>query len=213
MYASLAVCQLLIIKGKKIAFKFKSTCGSVVFAVLVGMLFAIEIGVLTNLNVELLGCTDFKCPAVEQRDTFITAKNTALFSYYVTIVWLPSFVILLISTSWSCIVFKKHYTGEDDQLNRRLLSMPVILPAVLVLSTLASYIIRRFVFGVIVLAYEMKFVQYMYWLFVSGAVTTLVSDILDGILYQLLLTYLNPRLFNAWKELFRRKRNVVHPQT
>ena len=210
MYASLAVCQLLIIKGKKIAFKFKSTCGSVVFAVLVGMLFAIEIGVLTNLNVELLGCTDFKCPAVEQRDTCITAKNTALFSYYVTIVWLPSFVILLISTSWSYIVFKKHYTGGDDQLNRRLLSMPVILPAVLVLSTLASYIIRRFVFGVI-LAYEMKFVQY--WLFVSEAVTTLMSDILDGILYQLLLTYLNPHLFNAWKELFHRKRNVVHPQT
>ena len=88
--------------------------------------------------------------------------------------------------------------------------MPVILPAVLVLSTLASYIIRRFVFGVI-LAYEMKFVQY--WLFVSGAVMTLMSDILDGILYQLLLTYLNPLLFNAWKELFRRKRKVVHPQT
>ena len=35
---------------------------------------------------------------------------------------------------WSCAVFKKYYTGGDDQVNRRMLSLPFIMPLVILLS-------------------------------------------------------------------------------
>ena len=209
MYASLALCQLLIIIGKKKYVNRKSACGCVALAIGVGTLFATESAVLTNLNGERLGCTDF-CPGQNVGTSFnFPAKNIVMISY-VAIVWLPSFVILLISTSWSCIVFKKHYTGGNDQLNRRLLSVPVLLPAVFILTTIVTVMIRRFVL-IIVQSYEVKFIHY--WLFVSGAMITMLDEILDGILYQLMLTYLNPHLFSTWKRLFYRNTNQVHPQT
>ena len=209
MYAILALCQLLIILGKKKHVNRKTACGFVAFAVGVGMFYATESAVLTNLNDERLGCTDF-CPGQNVGTTFNFPAKTIVMISYVAVVWLPSFVILIISTSWSCIIFKKRYTGGNDQLNRRLISMPVILPAVFILTTLLTVIIRRLVL-VIIQSHEVRFIHY--WLFVSGAMISLLDEILDGIIYQLILTYLNPHLFNTWKGLFYRNSNQVHPQT
>ena len=138
MYAILAIFQLLIIKGRKKIVKFKSAFVSIGIAIVVGLLFAIEIGILTNLNGELQGCTDFNCPGQRETSLVISATCTSSISYII-IVWIPSFMILVFATSWSCTVFRKFYTGGDDQLSRRQLSMPVILPAVLALSTIVNY--------------------------------------------------------------------------
>ena len=127
-YASIALCQLLIITDKKKYVNHKSTCGCVAFAVGVGTIFATESAILTSLNDERLGCTDF-CPGQNVQAAFKFSARIIVMISYVVLAWLPSFVILLISTTWSCVVFKKHYTGGNDQLNRRLISLPVILPA------------------------------------------------------------------------------------
>ena len=129
---------------------------------------------------------------------------------YVVLAWLPSLVILLISTTWSCVVFKKRYTGGNDQLNRRLISLPVILPAGFILTTIFTLLLRRFVL-ITIQSYEVRFAQY--WLFLSGAVISLLDEIIDGVIYQLILVYLNPQLYKTWKDLFQRHSNQVHPQT
>ena len=209
MYANVALCQLLIIIGKKKYVSRKTVCGCVAFAIGVGAFFATESTFLTNLNGERLGCTDF-CPGQNVGASFNFSAQTIVMISYVALSWFPSFVILLISTIWSCIYFKKCYTGGNDQLNRRLISLPIILPAVFVLTTVFTVLLRRFVL-VIIQSYEVRFIHY--WLFVSGAMITLLDEILDGIIYQLILTYLNPHLFKMWKGLFYRNSNQVHPQS
>lgn len=57
--------------------------------------------------------------------------------------WLPSLMMLLISTTWSCITFKMYYTGGNNQLNRRLISLPIILPASFILNTLFNIVLLR----------------------------------------------------------------------
>lgn len=207
MYASIALCQVLIITGKKRQVNHKSACGCVAFALAVGALFATESAILMNLNGERLGCTSF-CPGQNIGASFKLSAMTIVMISYVVIAWLPSLVILLVSTTWSCIVFKKHYAGGNDQLNRRLISMPVILPTIFILTTLFTVVLRRVVL-VIIQSIEVSFVPY--WLFLSGAMITLLDEILDGIIYQQILTYLNPQLFNTWKGLFYSIQ--VHPQT
>ncbi len=208
VYASIAFCQLLIITDKKKYVNHKTTCGCVAFAVGVGAIFATETAVLTNLNNERLGCTDF-CPGQDVGGSFNFSARTIVMISYVTLTWLPSVVILLISTIWSCIVFKKRYTGGNDQLNRRLISLPIILPVGFILSTVFTLLLRRLVL-VIILSYKVRFAQY--WLFLSGAMISLLDEILDGLIYQLILVYLNPHLFKTWKGLFHRHSNQVHPQ-
>ena len=212
MYASLALFQLLIVTGKKRLVNFKSVCGSVVFATVVGMLFATEGAVLLNVNGEVLGCSDF-CPG--QSVPSFPAKNIVYISY-VVIAWLPSLVIVLLSSTWSCVVFKQYYIGADNHLNRRLISMPLIMPAVLIATTALPVIMRRIVF-IVLRSYDVLFIHY--WLFLFGGVITLVDEILDGVIYQVLLTYLNPCLFNSWRMMFRCNEhncnhscNQVHPQ-
>ena len=210
VYASIALCQLLIITDKKKYVNHKTTCGCVAFAVGVGAIFATESAVLTNLNDERLGCTDF-CPGQNVGASFSFSARVIVMISYVVLTWLPSVVILLISTIWSCVIFKKRYTGGNDQLNRRLISLPVVLPAIFILTTLFTVLLRRLVL-VIVQFYDVKFVQY--WLFLSGATITLLDETLDGIIYQVILTYLNPHLFKIWKSLFYRNySSQVHPQT
>ena len=210
MYACVALCQLLIIISKKRYVNRKTTSGCVAFAVGVGAIFATESAIITNLNGERLGCTEF-CPGQDVRAFFNFSARTIVMISYVVLTWLPSLVILLISTTWSCVIFKKRYTGGNDQLNRRLISLPVVLPAVFILTTLFTVLLRRLVL-VIVQLYEVKFVHY--WLFLSGAMITLLDETLDGIIYQMILTYLNPQLFKTWKGLFYRNySSQVHPQT
>ena len=209
MYASIALCQLLIIIGKKKYVSRKTACGCVAFAVGVGAFFATESAILTNLNGERLGCTDF-CPGQNVGASFNFSAKTIVMISYVALSWLPSLVILLISTIWSCIFFKKRYTGGNDQLNRRLISIPVLLPAIFILTTLFTVLLRRLVL-ILLQSYVVRFIHY--WLFVSGAMISLLDEILDGIIYQMILIYLNPHLFKTWKGLFYRNSNRVHPQT
>ena len=206
IYVFLAFFQLLIIKGKKRFVKYKTTVASLVFSILVGTIFATITAVLLTVNDERFGCSDF-CPGQRVEGTF--PSRNVVFISYILIVWLPSFVFLSICSTWSCIVFKKYSLGGNNQLNRRLISMPLILPAVLVVSTILTVLIRRVLFAILQ-SYNLLYIDY--WFFVSGAMITLLDEILDGVFYQLLLTYLNPKLFNTWKMMFRCKNNQVQPQ-
>ena len=92
-----------------------------------------------------IGCTDF-CPGQNVRAAFnCSARLTIAMISYVVLAWLPSLVILLISTTWSCVVFKKCYTGGNDQLNRWLISLPVILPTGFILTTIFTLLLRHLV--------------------------------------------------------------------
>ena len=99
-YASIVLCQLLIITDKKKYVNHKSTCGCVAFAVGVGAIFATETAVLTNLIDERLGGTDF-CPGQNVQAAFNFSARIIVMISYVVLAWLPSLVILLVSTTWS----------------------------------------------------------------------------------------------------------------
>jgi hypothetical protein len=52
--------------------------------------------------------------------------------------YLPTTIIVLAISIWSYAAFKNYYTGGDEQLNRRMLSLPFIMP----LSNVASSLIE-----------------------------------------------------------------------
>ncbi len=47
----------------------------------------------------------------------------------------PSLVAVTVTSLWSCIVFRKYHTGGDDQLNRRMLALPFIMPLTILASS------------------------------------------------------------------------------
>ena len=211
VYASISFWQLLILTNKKKYVTRKTICVCAAFAIGVGAIFATETAVLTRLSDERLACSDF-CPGQNNGTSFPYSAGTIITTSIFVFCWLPSLTILLISTTWSCIAFKKYYTGGSNQLNRQLVSLPIILPASFILNTLFIVLLRRLVL-VIIQSYELRFVEY--WLFVSAAATAILDETLDGIIFQLILVYLNPQLFKTWKGLFNRQiySNQVHPET
>ena len=110
-YASLAVFQLLLIKGKKHLVSYISVTGAVIFCVGIAILVALEGVTLKNLADQTYVC--YNCLGMlTQRFHGLeySLLSFLVFSYF------PSFFTVFICTSWSCCIFKKAYIGDSGEL-------------------------------------------------------------------------------------------------
>ena len=192
----LAAFQLLIIKGKKSLVNWKT----VGVALLVITMVAISIPLLFTI-VRISDGDTFLCAGV--CPGVAASRTLLLFAIYVALVWMPSLLVVVTVTVWSCAIFKRNYAGRDSELNRRIISVPLILPAVITLITLSTFGLVRAADQIPTLSAD-SFVRN--WTVSVKVVFLLVNEISGGLSYPCLILFLTPRLFRSWKLLFKTKR-------
>lgn len=207
IFVSLAVLQLLIIKGEKRLVNRKSvgitlTVGTVV-ATLIPLLFTV---------VRTIDGDTFLCSGVCPRR--IVAHVLILFAVYANVVWIPSVFIVIIVTVWSCLIFKRQYAGKDAELNRRIIALPLVMPITITLTTVFTFGLFRLIDRIPI--FETKpFAQN--WMVSIKVIILLLNEISTGLSYPCLILFLYPKLWNSWKTLFKSnipwwKKNQVIPQ-
>ena len=195
MFASLAGFQLLIIKGKK-KFVTNRSVG-VTLVVLTGL--AALIALLFTI-VRIVDNDTFLCSGVCPGN--LVAHIIIIFATYSHIVWMPSFLTVLIVTTWSCFVFKRHYAGRDAGLNRRIISVPLIMPIIISLTTIIT-------FGIFNIADRIP--HFYSWTFVHHLtvsikiVVVLLNEMSTRLFYPFLVLFLYPQLRMSWTKLLKSK--------
>ena len=202
-YACLGVFQLLIIKGKKYHVSYASVTAAVIVCNGIAILLASEGVTLLNLADQAYVCNGL-CPG--EKSWRFSGIGYA-FTSYVFISLLPSFLIVIVCTSWSCIIFKNAYIGDSDELNRRIIALPIVLPTLLILPNILGNV---FLFGINQLLLSSGIDNSTYWAIFNRLFIFQVYELISGITYPFILIWLNPKIGRHWKELvFRRcwKRN------
>ena len=144
-FAFLSCLQLLTIKGQK---KLGRVAAAFIcFSLAYSAAFIIEyivIEVKRNFE-ELVICSDV-CIDPDDRDDgqqipLLTSAIGPVILSFLLLAWIPSLITITITATWSCLIFKQNYTGGDDQLNRRILSIPFIMPTVVVSTNIFSNVL------------------------------------------------------------------------
>ena len=125
-FACLSVLQFFTIIGKKMFVNLKLTCGVVALCIAISFICVVIAGRQLYLAGWRSICGGSFCPDSGPGTAFVVLKVIVLSLSLVIL--LPSLAVVIIMSTWSCIVFKKYYTGGDNQLNPRVLSLPFIIP-------------------------------------------------------------------------------------
>ena len=210
-YACLAVFQLLTIKGKKRLVSFKMVSAAMFLCI--GVTTFLAVGGLTIVN--LAGQT-YICNSV--CPLHLSAKFPAIgiaLASYIIVSWFPSFLVVMVCTSWSCLIFKKSYIGGNDDLNKRIISLPIVLPITLAIPSILS---ASFL-GVLEQTLQtLEVADSVYWIVFARLISFQVHAVISGIAYPCILLCLNPKIGHTWKEQLRvcskcQKSNKVAPST
>ena len=208
MLAGLAVFQLLIIKGKKKFVNYK-VVGITLFmtTVLTIVLPIIFIGVATNGSGGTVICdSTIGCAGID------AARLLSIFVAFHASVWIPSVSILLTATIWSCAIFKKNYTGDDNGLNRRIVAMPLLMPVIVSLISIATFASYR-VADIITIQTLLSNSFSRNWNASFKFIVVLMNEAASGLSYPGLVLFLNPKLWESWKKTaLLWKKNRVTPE-
>lgn len=114
------------------------------FSIVYSSLFTIEFAAIleTGKRTRLIVCSQV-CTSDQQVLTVLNSPFVPVFLSFLPLAWIPSLITVVITATWSCVIFKKSYTGGNDQLNRRILSIPFVMPAVVIVTNLFSTILFR----------------------------------------------------------------------
>ena len=193
-FACVGVFQVLILKGKKSLVTYRITIAAVITCVVITTLVATEGTIAINLAGQTHVCSGV-CPSYSTRnfDGFAIA-----YASFVVICFLPSLIVVVFCTIWSCIIFKKNYIGDNDGLNRRMLSLPIVIPLVLILpSVLNDFILPP----IEVWLKSSRPIDHPYWIIFTRFIAFQVYEITAKICYPLLLLVLHPKIGRNWKTL------------
>ena len=142
-FACLSVLQFLTIIGKKKFVNLKVASGMVALCITVTFAFIVPAGRQLYLAGWRSVCGGSFCPDSRPETAFVL-RNVIILSLSL-IFLLPSLAVVTVMSTWSCAVFKKYYTGGDDQLNRKMLSLPFIMPIVIIASSAFEPLLTRLV--------------------------------------------------------------------
>ena len=157
------------------------------------MVFAIELIVFQakdNFNEQLI-CTQV-CTSNQQEQTIsVSSAFVPVFLSFLPLAWIPSLITVFVTATWSCVVFKKSYTGGDDQLNKKILSIPIIIPIVIItINLFAGFLIRALISQIFL---RLPFGAFRrYWVVFIQIEFTFFLDAFNGFFYPGLLLYLLP---------------------
>ena len=209
MFACLGALQLFVILGKKQFLKIKVACGMI--AACIGASFVISVLALSTVykSNEKPICNNCFCPGYRPESSF---GVTAWLSVITTVLsLLPSLVTVAVTSLWSCTVFKQYYTGGDDQLNRRMLSLPFIMPLTILASSILEVGLVMFA-GRFLLSLSLG-EYFPHWSVAVHLQIGALSRLLTRLIYPLLLTCTHTSLYRSVKHLLKQLKtsNQVRP--
>ena len=212
MFSCLGVLQLLVIFGKKKVANLKVTFGIIFLSISVGLLFDAAIVRDVYRTRERVFCYDAYCP--DHRPEAGISNLIMIFLAFSLGAYLPSIAVVIVTSTWSCVIFKRYYTGGDDQLNRRMLSLPFIMP----LANSASSVVEVFSIQIVaeILLKLPLGIYYAHWIAFAQTLVFLLMRFLSRIIYPLVLIYTHTELrrsVNTLLKLFKRNNNRVAPKT
>ena len=218
MLTCLSILQLIYIKGKKQLVGWRVVLalvtGSTIYSILWGI--GVELGL--SLRTVHNFCVSL-CDGIR-----LSLFNGYFFSIVTAsfLVILPCLIIILIALLWSCFIFKKSYIGSDSQLNRRIISLPVIMPLVSILASVLFFIFRRLLQSILRLTATSHYPNFV---LLSNEFLSYVLEGASAFIYPIVLLYIHPQLRSSWKAMlkelpgmikrkcFGKKRsNVVHTE-
>ena len=206
-FASLGIFQLLITKQKKNLVTYKSVSISIfISTVLTGFVTCMCIA-LINASGATYICRDI-CP---QAASITFPGSSIAFIIHGLFLYLPSLVTVIVCTTWSCIIFKNRDLNQDEDhlLNRRTISLPLVLPLALLTPTYGLIrAVERF------LESSTSPIDYPYWAMFARFFLFQTYEILGRIVYPVMLLLLNPTFCLHWKQMLFKKcttQNQVSP--
>ena len=162
-FACLCVLQLLLVSGKKKFVNFKMASGMIALCIGISLIFvALSVTLVYESN-ERIFCYESYCPDSRSESGF--GDIIVLFTAVTVGSFLPSLIIVIVTSTWSCVIFKKYYIGGDDQLNRRMLSLPVVMPLVILASSVIEGVVILIVAEIFLILPLGDF--FPYWLFTT----------------------------------------------
>ena len=214
IFSSLSVLQFLVIVGKKKLANLKVSFGLIFLSICVGLLFDAAIARDVYRTRERVFCYDAYCPG-HRPETGISNLIKVFFAFSMG-AYIPSIAIVITTSTRSCVIFKRYYTGGNGQLSRRMLSLPFIMPlansASAVLEVLSIQIVAE-----IMLRLPLG-VYYAHWIVFAQTLVFFLMRLLSRIIYPLVLIYTHTDLRQSVIALLKRfksnsNQNRVSPMT
>ena len=206
MLVSLAVFQLLIIKGKKRFVNFK-TVGIVLTIITIGTIVTplIFIGVAVKDGGAVLCDSTEGCIGVD------TSHLGAIFASFQIIAWIPSLTTLVAVTIWSCVLFKKDYAGRDAGLNGRIIAMPLVMPVIVTMTSIVIFVSYRLV-DLIFFPTVLSNSFHRNWITSIRFTVVLLNEVSSGLPYPILILFPESKVVeiveNNLKVLLQTKSNL-----
>ena len=210
-FATLGIFQLLLIKRKKHLVMYRTVGISIFISTVLTVFVTFMCIALINASGATYICRDI-CPQTAS----ITFPGTSIaFIIHGIFLYLPSLVTVFVCTTWSCIIFKNRDTDDDEDhlLNRRTISLPLVLPLALLTPTYGLIrAVERF------LESSTSPIDYPYWAMFARFFLFQTYEILGRIVYPVMLLLLNPTIGLHWKQMLFKKctcttQNQVSPAT
>lgn len=203
-FACLGVLQFLVIFGQKRFVSLWTACGSIVLCVGVSLIFVASTVRLIYESDERVFCYERHCPNSRPEsglgNLFMVIVALSLVSY------LPSLTVVFVTSICSCVTFKKYYTGGDDQLNRRMLSLPVVMPLATIASTMFE---AAFTLSITELLFRLPLGGYYpYWIGFTLSLSLAFIRIFTGSIYPLALIYTHYHIREAFTKLAKRFKHI-----
>lgn len=212
-FACLSVLQFLVVFGKKKYVNVKTTCGTIAGCIGFSLAFVTPIVPVVHKSNERIICFDNSCPSSRpQSGVSILATVLAAVSVGSLI---PSLVIVIVFSVWSCTIFRHYFTGGDDQLSRRMLSLPVLMPLAIITSSVVEVSALNLVGKLLEM---LQLGDYsLYWILTIRSQLLVFFRIFSRLIYPLVLVYTHSHIRLAVKKMLRRLRcpvrNRVSPAT
>ena len=199
IFSCLAILQLLVVLGKKRFLKVKITCGMITMCIGASLIMAASFIKIVYESNEKPICNTCYCPGYRSESSF---GLVARISVTVTlIIMLPSLIIVITTSVWSCALFRSYYIGGDDQLNRRMLSLPFIMPLTILASAILEVAIVMLV-GRFLIALSLG-EYFPHWIVFAHLELTAVLRLISRSIYPLVLIYTHASLYQAIKNLLK----------
>ena len=202
-FACLSVLHLFVILGKKKFINLKVACSMIAVCISVSFVCAASVARLFYGTDRRLICHTSHCPRSEPETILVNPAVILLFFTLVAV--FPSLVVVVITSTWSCAVFKKYYTGGDDQLNRRILSLPFIMPLVIIASSVFEAVLGGSVARVISMLSPGEL--FPYWIVFINSILFSILRFLIRLPYLIILLYTHTPLRQAVKRLLDQLKN------
>ena len=199
-FASLSVLQFLVVNGKKKLVNLKVAFGAIGLCIGISLIFIATAVRWIHISDERIFCYDNYCPGYRSESEF--GETLVIFVMVTLLSFLPSLVIVIVTSTWSCAVFKKYFIGGDDQLNRRILTLPVVMPLVILASTVIEGVVSLLATEIF-LALSLG-IYFPYWITVAQAQISTFFRFITRSVYPFVLIYTHSHVRDAVKSLLKR---------